>query len=70
MSTDQNAPRDVVEGGPERGPEGQDEPRRAPRREDAPSGGSDPKRKVGSPKQGDVPPWHQPDSGQPGASRK
>lgn len=83
MSTPDNGPRDVVEGGPERAPDGQDEPKRAPRRDDGSAGGREAGQRRsgqntgnpagqndGPPRQGDVPPWYQPESGQPGTGRK
>jgi len=70
MSNTQNGPRDVVEGGPERLPDGRDQPEASPGRA---SGGPEKKegqKKDAPPRQGgDVPPWYQPESGQPGTSR-
>jgi hypothetical protein len=66
MSNQQNGPRDVVEGGPERLPDGRDQP------EQGSSGRPDRKdqqKKDAPPRQGDVPPWYQPESGQPGTGR-
>ena len=65
MSNPQNGPRDVVEGGPERAPDGADEPEQGTRRPEK----QDDEKKGAPPQQGDVPPWYQPESGQPGTSR-
>ncbi|MFL5305279.1 MAG: hypothetical protein ACJ8F1_08700 [Polyangia bacterium] len=65
MSNQQNGPRDVVEGGPERAPDGGDQPEKASGRPHK----DDEQKKDAPPRQGDVPPWYQPESGQPGTSR-
>ena len=65
MSNQQNGPRDVVEGGPERAPDAQDESEQASGRPEK----KDEQKKDAPPRQGDVPPWYQPESGQPGTSR-
>jgi hypothetical protein len=62
MSNKHDSPRDVVEGGPERAPNGADEPEQAPGRRPH----KDEQKKDAPPRQGDVPPWYQPESGQPG----
>lgn len=69
MSKQVNGPRDVVEGGPERPPNGQDEPQQVPKRGDAPPQKQPREQKDAPPRQGDVPPWYQPESGQPGTTR-
>ncbi len=65
MSNPQSGPRDVVEGGPERAPDGRDEPEQGPGRPQK----KNEQKKDAPPRQGDVPPWYQPESGQPGTGR-
>lgn len=69
MSTQPKGPRDIVEGGPERLPNGKDEPEETGKRGDAPNQNRESQREgegKNAPHGGDVPPWYQPESGQPG----
>lgn len=66
MSKPQNGPRDVVEGGPERLPDGRDQPEPSSGR---PEKKEDQKKNAPPRDGGDVPPWYQPESGQPGTGR-
>jgi len=65
MSIQTNGPRDIVEGGPERAPNGQDQPDEPGKRGAAPKPKRDEDRQEAPRQRDDV--SYQPESGQPGA---